>query len=104
MRCLCDWEKDGCEGRPTDQCRRYHAEYMRAWRWGRVLTSEERRKDSVRSKASMAKRRGRLLPQPCEVCGRTDRIEMHHDDYSRPLKVRWFCRAHHLQLEQLRRA
>lgn len=38
---------------------------------------------------------GRLTRLPCEVCGSTDRVEAHHDDYSRPLDVRWFCFRHH---------
>src|SRR5690606_23859393 len=30
----------------------------------------------------------------CEVCGSPD-VDAHHDDYSRPLEVRWLCRQHH---------
>lgn len=40
--------------------------------------------------------RGELVKQPCEVCQTTEgRIDAHHDDYSKPLKVRWLCRKHH---------
>jgi hypothetical protein len=43
-----------------------------------------------------ARYQGRLVPQPCEVCGRSYSIA-HHDDYAAPLAVRWLCRAHHRQ-------
>jgi hypothetical protein len=45
---------------------------------------------------SNAIRDGRLVRQPCEVCG-SEAVEAHHDDYSKPLAVRWLCRKHHLE-------
>lgn len=39
-------------------------------------------------------RDGRLVRQPCEVCG-AEKTDAHHDDYSQPLAVRWLCRKHH---------
>jgi hypothetical protein len=41
---------------------------------------------------------GRLVPEPCEVCG--DKAEAHHDDYDAPLEVRWLCRQHHAELHR----
>ena len=38
---------------------------------------------------------GKLTKQPCEVCGSTKRVNAHHDDYSKPLEVRWLCPKHH---------
>lgn len=38
---------------------------------------------------------GTMRRQPCEVCGSTTRIHAHHDDYSRPMTVRWLCPSHH---------
>ena len=39
-------------------------------------------------------RDGRLTRQPCEVCG-NGKSHAHHDDYGKPLEVRWLCATHH---------
>lgn len=40
---------------------------------------------------------GNLIKEPCEVCGSEENIHAHHDDYLKPLNVRWLCAAHHSQ-------
>jgi len=40
---------------------------------------------------------GKLFPEPCDVCFSTHDIHAHHDDYLKPLNVRWLCAAHHSQ-------
>jgi hypothetical protein len=37
-----------------------------------------------------------LTKLPCEVCKSPD-THAHHDDYSKPLDVRWLCSQHHGQ-------
>jgi hypothetical protein len=44
---------------------------------------------------ALALRRGDLVRQPCQVCGVTTMVNAHHDDYSKPLDVIWFCGKHH---------
>ncbi len=48
----------------------------------------------ARELAYTAFRRGKLKKSACEVCGDLE-SEAHHDDYSRPLDVRWLCPKHH---------
>lgn len=50
-------------------------------RWAHVATAS-------------ALRRGLLKRQPCERCG-GEPADGHHDDYQRPLAVRWLCRRCH---------
>jgi len=81
-------------------CRPCHAEHMRRHRrryW--ELTPEQKRRANARSYANCYQRRGLLVPQPCETCGDPD-SQKHHDDYDRPLAVRWLCRYHHEQFHR----
>lgn len=59
--------------------------------------------DPTRKLAAQAVANGKLLgtviPQPCEVCGSRE-SEAHHDDYTKPLEVRWLCRDHHREQQQ----
>jgi hypothetical protein len=52
----------------------------------------------ARYKLRNAVRLGRVHKEPCEICGSLE-VESHHDDYSKPLDVRWFCHQHHRELE-----
>ena len=57
--------------------------------------SENGYKDRVRGLTFYAISKGLLKKQPCEICATTEKVEAHHDDYSKPLEVRWLCKTHH---------
>lgn len=80
-------------------CRACHREYQRIWRKSHPLSKTQRWKDNCRSYAHAYLRRGKITRQPCEACGLL-RSQMHHDDYSKPLEVRWLCQQCHLNLHK----
>lgn len=49
----------------------------------------------ARSLFARAVRSGKIKRQPCSECGEP-KAHGHHDDYSKPLEVRWLCRKHHV--------
>lgn len=72
-------------------------EYTR-W-WYRKLYPE---RYTAEKRVSSAIRSGKLISRPCEVCGGT-KSQAHHDDYSKPLDVRWLCAVHHKEADRNRR-
>ena len=52
--------------------------------------------ERVYGKVKRALKSGKILKSPCEICGDFN-TNSHHDDYSKPLDVRWLCRSHHIQ-------
>jgi len=44
-----------------------------------------------------ALRDGKLEKKGCEICGVLKKVHAHHDDYTKPLEVRWLCPKHHRQ-------
>lgn len=66
----------------------------------RRRNEEPRRKmmHRARTAVSNAIRDGRMQRGECEVGGDCrGPVQAHHDDYSRPLDVRWLCKGHHDQ-------
>ena len=66
-------------------------------RWANPVS---RWKAQVRILTGYAIRLGLLIPKPCEQLTSTSlrcrgEEQAHHDDYSKPLEVRWLCRTHH---------
>ena len=46
--------------------------------------------------ARIAVLNGKIAKLPCQVCGNAA-VQGHHDDYARPLDVRWLCVRHHAE-------
>lgn len=79
----------------------HYREYERARRERNLEAERERdrvrgyRGDPEKNRARMA---ARVIPrQACEHEGCKEIGERHHDDYSRPLAVRFLCSRHHAE-------
>lgn len=53
------------------------------------------------AKVFTALRNGSLVKKPCH-CGKT-RVQAHHTDYRKPLKVDWYCVSHHAEVHNKKR-
>ena len=88
--------KCGNEARTNQRyCWRCHAKHMREWRSSNPLSPKERIKSNARRYINMYIKRGKVKRGKCEVC-QSPSVQPHHEDYSKPLQARWFCRRHHL--------
>ena len=65
-------------------------EYLKEWR------TKSPKKYKAHTMVNNQKRAGNLHEQPCEVCESLT-VVAHHDDYDKPLNVRWLCQGHHKQ-------
>lgn len=61
---------------------------------------KNKKKHNAHWKVFKAKESGELLKNPCEVCGSKDSMA-HHDDYDKPLDVRWLCGKHHKEWHRI---
>ena len=78
----------------TRAYRERHPERMRAMR--RAANKKSREKTRARRLVNRAIAAGTLIrPETCDGCDGPGPIEAHHDDYSKPLEVRWLCRTCH---------
>ena len=54
------------------------------------------KKSRAHGMVAYAIKTGVIIRQTCELCG-IDSDVAHHDDYDKPLDVRWLCASHHRQ-------
>lgn len=66
----------------------------RAYHLNYVAKPATQLKLRARARCAYAIKTGKLVRLPCEGCGEA-KSEAHHDDYSKPLEVKWLCRSCH---------
>ena len=100
---------NACTGKHAAASGRFKGERNPRWlggvsndnmRYRRRQAERDPIKERARDLVYNAVRGGELIRRPCEVCG-VAKSEAHHDDYSKPLDVRWLCRRHHVEHHKL---
>jgi hypothetical protein len=85
----------------SSRCFECEPEYNRSRQ--RIWTGPNRNpypeKNHARDLVKTKIRQGIIIPQPCEKCG--SRGQSHHDDYSKPLEIRWLCTKHHGEVHRI---
>lgn len=96
-----------CTKKDVNKHRKENIERIRAYDRARGNRQTKQYRDNYKQRfpnkykahnmVSNAIRDKKLFKEPCEICGTTEKIHAHHDDYLKPLNVRWLCAAHHHQ-------
>jgi len=73
----------------------YHYKKIQRKRYPERVKARDLVRDAILS--------GRLIRGVCEVCG-DPKTDGHHDDYSKPLEVRWLCPTHHREFHKQKAA
>ena len=79
--------------------------YAANTKWRQVMRSRKQKRSrkliKAKTKVRTAVINGRIIkPSACSDCGSTQRIQAHHDDYRKPLDVRWLCQPCHMYLHR----
>lgn len=96
-----------CDARSNAQRRAKAPWRMRAWHAANpgnaaAWKAANPEKVAAHNAVNHAIESGRLVRQPCEVCG-AEPGHGHHDDYSKPLDVRWLCARCHAATHRAKR-
>lgn len=80
-----------------DRYRKYYEANKRAFiERAKKSNAKHPNERKAQAKLNHAKANGKVIQQACEVCGKL-KAEAHHDDYNKPLDVRWLCRQCHAE-------
>lgn len=89
-----DWEKRRAA---ADEYQRKNPDRVQAAKDAWAARNPEKKR--AQTTLNNAVRDGKVEKGECELAGDDcrGRVEGHHDDYTKPLEVRWLCRKHHAQ-------
>jgi len=96
--------------RQTEVGKECHSKYQKKYRktkFGKLKRNKGRKlwklnypeRNKAHTAVHRALKNGTLFQLPCEVCNSLD-SEAHHDDYSKPLEVRWMCHKDHMKFNK----
>lgn len=77
------------------ECSKLYDKRRRDAGYFKEYASKNANKLQAKWKVAYAIKKGILKRLPCEICGEFG--EAHHEDYNKPLEVRWLCRTHHME-------
>ena len=84
-----------------DRINKSHKKYRQSTKGKKVQIEKANRmrllypeKWSARAKLRNAVKVGKIIKLPCEFCGDI-KSQGHHEDYLKPLEVKWLCMKHH---------
>jgi hypothetical protein len=69
---------------------------VKEWRTEYRKTEEFKFKRKARYTAYNALKYGKIIKEPCAMCGSNENIEIHHIDYSKPMLITFLCRNCHM--------
>lgn len=81
----------------TDRGKQASKRAAKTWKTNNLL------KFRAQDKLRKAVKSGKVQKLPCEVCG-SERSQGHHEDYTKPLDVVWYCHRHHIDRHKEMRA
>ena len=69
----------------------YHYKLLQKQRYPEKVKARDIVRDALRN--------GTITKKPCVICGDVN-SHAHHDDYTKPLDVKWVCRKHHKEIHK----
>lgn len=124
-KCKVCTKKDSTQNRKDNVELRREYDRQRAYEPSRIIARKEyaasergkerkalgaslwRKRNKTKARAHSAVARaiaaGKIAKKNCDVCGE-NRTQAHHDDYAKPLEIRWLCSCCHSRHHTLQRA